>query len=245
MSRRDNQHVRCGRCRMHASLCLCPVIPRVETRTRLLLVMHRYEERKPTNTGRLAALCLSGSTIVVRGHAGKPSAPLPVAPDTQPVLLFPAEDAGPIAPFAVSERPVTLIVPDGTWRQASKVRARVPGLRDVPCVTLPRGRPSTYALRVDAHETGLGTMEAIARAFGILEGDRGGEVQRQLEWVFRVMVERTLWARGALGAGAVTGGIPAGVRRGDPGGLRGARSIADDLNRTCAPVCERRDRRAP
>jgi hypothetical protein len=36
--------------------------------------------------------------------------------------------------------------------------------------------------------------------------------------VFRVMVERTLWLRGALGDGEVTGGIPAAARANDPRG---------------------------
>jgi DTW domain-containing protein YfiP len=201
---------------MHESLCICALIPRIETRTRLLLVMHRYEDRKSTNTGRLATLCLPGSETIVRGHEQQPSEPLALPPGTQPVLLFPAEDAGPIEPFARSEKPVTLIVPDGTWRQASKARKRVPGLRDVPCVTLPPGKPSHYHLRVDAHEHGLATIEAIARALGILEGERGPQVQRQLEDVLRAMVERTLWARGALDRAAVAVGIPEGVMRHDP-----------------------------
>jgi len=216
MSRRDNAHVRCPRCRLHESLCLCGLVPRIETRTRLVLVIHRYEDRKTTNTGRLATLCLPNSEIVVRGNENEASGPLPVPEGSQPVLLFPAEDAGPIAPFSTSAKPVTLIVPDGTWRQASKARKRVPGLRDVPCVTLPTGRASHYQLRVDAHEHGLATMEAIARALGLLEGDRGPRVQRELEQIFRTMVERTLWSRGALDRGAVTGGIPEGARRDEP-----------------------------
>jgi DTW domain-containing protein YfiP len=201
---------------MHDSLCLCALLPSLATRTHVLLVIHRYEDRKPTNTGRLATLCLPSSAVVVRGHEAQPSERLPVPAGTQPVLLFPAEDAVPLAPFAECGRPVTLIVPDGTWRQASKARKRIPGLRDVPCATLPRGAPSRYQLRVDAHDTGLGTMEAIARALGILEGEAGSDVQRQLEWVFRAMVERTLWARGALDRGAVTGGIPKGAMRHEP-----------------------------
>lgn len=216
MSRRDNAHLRCPRCRMHGSLCLCPLIPRIETRTRLVLVIHRYEDRKPTNTGRLATECLVNSEVLVRGHEDRPSAPLALSPDTQPVFLFPREDAIPLAQFAASARPVTLIVPDGTWRQASKVRSRVPGLRDVPCVSIPPGERSTYRLRVDAHETGLATIEAIARAFGILEGEQGETVQRALEWVFHAMVERTLWARGAMEGTDVTGGIPEGAKRHDP-----------------------------
>jgi DTW domain-containing protein YfiP len=81
---------------------------------------------------------------------------------------------------------------------------------------LPRGAPSAYRLRVDAHEAGLATIEAIARAFGILEGERGGEVQRALEEIFRAMVERTLWARGSAATVDVTGGIPEGAQRHDP-----------------------------
>jgi DTW domain-containing protein len=216
VSRRDNAHVRCRHCRMHESLCICEMIPRIETRTRLVLVIHRFEDRKPTNTGRLATLCLPDSETIVRGHEDRPTAPIPIAPETQPLLLFPAEDAAPIEPFARCGRPVTLIVPDGTWRQASKVRSRVPGLRDVPCVTLPRGAPSHYRLRFDPHAQGLATIEAIARAFAILECERGAEVQQRLEWVFRAMVERTLWARGAVEKQDVTGGIPAGAMRHDP-----------------------------
>jgi DTW domain-containing protein YfiP len=200
---------------MHGSLCICALIPRVETRTRLVLVIHRYEDRKPTNTGRLATECLVNSEVVIRGHESQPSTPLAHATESQPVFLFPHEGAIPIERFAASARPVTLIVPDGSWRQASKVRNRVPGMRDVPCVTLPRGA-ATYRLRVDAHEEGLATIEAIARALRILEGERGAAVHDALESVFRTMVERTLWARGAGNAADVTGGIPEGAQRHDP-----------------------------
>jgi DTW domain-containing protein YfiP len=201
---------------MLGALCICSLFPRLETRTRLVLVIHRYEDRKPTNTGRLATESLVNSEVVVRGHEAQPSGPIPLPSGAQPLLLFPSEDAVPIERFATSGAPVTLFVPDGTWRQASKVRKRVPGLRDIPCVSLPRGAPSTYRLRVDAHEEGLGTIEAIARAFGVLEGARGPAVREALERVFHVMVERTLWSRGTLEKEEVTGGIPEGAERHDP-----------------------------
>ncbi len=203
---------------MHGSLCLCALIPRIETRTRLVLVIHRYEDRKPTNTGRLAAECLRNSEVVVRGHETQPSGPLTFPVGAQHVLLFPHPDAVPIERFATSPRAVTLVVPDGTWRQASKVRNRVPGLRDIPCVSLPRGALSNYRLRVDAHEEGLATIEAIGRGLRVLEGEHGEAVQGALDWIFRAMVERTLWARGAVAETAVTGGIPEGVMRHDPRG---------------------------
>ena len=209
MSRRDNAALRCGRCRMHGSLCVCGLIPRLETRTRLVLVIHRFEDRKPTNTGRLAAECLVGSRVLVRGHEARPEDSLDLAATARPVLLFPHEGARDLRELAGSRDPVTLIVPDGTWRQASKVRQRVRGLESVPCVTLPAGARSRYRLRFESHDDGLATIEAIARAFGILEG---AHVEDALLAVFGAMVERTLWARGAIDARDVALGNPA--RRG-------------------------------
>jgi DTW domain-containing protein YfiP len=173
--------------------------------------MHRAEKRKSTNTGALAARCIAGSEIMVRGIEDHPSA-FAADPKTQPVLLFPHEDAVPLDELART-KPITLVVPDGTWRQASKVRARVPGLRDVPCARLPLESESIYRLRAESHTDRLSTIEAIARAMGILEGM---QVREALERVFRAMVERTLWSKGALGDHDVTGGIPRGVMRHDP-----------------------------
>lgn len=202
---------------MHQSLCVCSLIPRLETRTRVVLVIHRAEDRKPTNTGRLATQCLVNSEVVVRGHRDSKAEPLPIPEGTTPVLLYPAEDAVPLVELApaLNAKPITLIVPDGNWRQAFKVRNRVPGLRDVACVTLPASdtKPSTYRLRAEAHAHGLATIEAIARALGVLEGP---EIEAALELPFRAMVERTLWARGHLETEQVTGGIPEGVFRHDP-----------------------------
>ena len=213
MTRRDNVRVRCKRCQMHDSLCVCALIPRVDTRTRVVLVIHRFEHRKPTNTGRLAIECLPNSEVLVRGRKTRPSDPFVPVPGAQPVLLFPHEDAVPLSRFAESPRPVTLVVPDGTWRQASKVRRRLPGIEDVPCVTLPLGEPSTYRLRTEAHAHGLATIEAIARALEILEGPHAREA---LERVFRAMVDRTLWARGMIETADVAGGVPEGAERHDP-----------------------------
>ena len=129
------------------------------------------------------------------------------------MLLFPHEDAIPLAELAraaPSDAPVTLVVPDGTWRQAAKVRARVPGLAALPCASLPPGEPSRYRLRHEPVAGGLATFEAIARALELLEG---GGVRAVLDPVLRAMVERTLWARGQLRTAEVTDGVPAGAVR--------------------------------
>jgi len=198
---------------MHNSLCVCDRVPRLDTRTSLVLVIHHTEARKPTNTGQLAASCLVGSRILVRGRPSHEEEPLPVAPGSRVLLLYPADDAIPLDELAPElDGRVTLVVPDGNWRQASKVRRRVPGLEAATCVTLPP-EPSAYRLRAEAHAHGLATLEAIARAYGILEGPA---VRDAIEWPFRAMVERTLWSRGVLRDDEVTTGLPPGAIRHDP-----------------------------
>ncbi len=219
MRDRETEGLRCGRCRLHRALCVCALLPRLETRTRVVFILHRLEERKSTNTGRLAALCLPNSEVVVRGDEASPGGPFAPAPGTRPLLLFPHPGAAPVARAAGDDRPVTLVVPDGTWRQASKVRRRVPGLLGLPCVTPPPGPPSCYRLRSEARAGDLSTLEAVARALGELEG---GAVRAELERVFLIAVERALWARGRLDARHVAGGIPDAARRWGARGESGA-----------------------
>ena len=192
---------------------MCALIPRLETRTRLVLYIHRFEERKPTNTGLLAASCLTRSEVRFRGGPNDAATPFTCDDGSEPLVLFPYEGATPLDRFRANGAPVTLVVPDGNWRQASKMYKRVPGLAGLRCVSLPNGPCSDYRLRSEAHEAGLSTLEAIARAIGIVESV---EVQRALERVLLAMVERTLWARGGVPRSAVTTGIPEGVRRHDP-----------------------------
>ncbi len=194
---------RCAGCRMHRELCVCALIQPIDTRTRVVVLLHQLEEKKPTNTGRLATRCLRNSVLVTRGRAGVAGAPDWLATASNPVVLFPHDDARPLGDWC--GQPITLLVPDGTWRQAGKTRKRVPGLRDLPSATLPVGAPSAYRLRQDPRPGHLCTLEAIARALGILEG---GDVQQRLEDMLRIVVERTLWSGGRLTADAVTGGVP-------------------------------------
>ncbi len=211
MSRRDNAAARCEGCRLHRALCLCSLVPKLVTSSRLLLLVHKDEARKPTNTGLLAARCLIGSDVVVVDAAqGPPVLPALVGPAA---LLFPARDARELV---AGDASLTLVVPDGTWRQARKMRTRLPGLVGLPCVTLPSAASSSSRqLRTERREGGLSTLEAIARAFGVLEGPA---VEQALLAVGRVMVDRTLWMRGALRDDDVVGGIPEAARRHDPRG---------------------------
>jgi DTW domain-containing protein YfiP len=215
---------RCEVCCLHHAVCVCGDLPRLAVTTRLVVIMHHNEQNRRTNTSRLAMACLPGSTIAVRRKPDR-EGPAPLVDDDgqelladldRPAVLFPAVDALPLDVIAAdpARRPRTLLVPDGTWREAIRMRRRIPGLRALPVVSLPSGRPTRYRpLRRTLGEDRLSTFEAVARAFGILEGD---EIRATLERVFRVVVDRHLWIQGRLPAHQVTGGIPEGATRDDP-----------------------------
>jgi len=181
---------------MPLKVCVCDAIPRLETRTRVLLIMHRAETFKSTSTGNLAVQALPNSELVIHGDE---AAPLDLSrldgEASRLLLLFPGEDATILSRELVREdpRPVTLIVPDGSWRQARKFGRRIPGLDRLEQVCLPPGPGSRYQLRAENPGRGLSTLEAIARALGILESP---DVQHGLDALLDLMVAHTLRARG-------------------------------------------------
>jgi DTW domain-containing protein YfiP len=185
--------------------------------TKLLLVVHRYELRKPTNTGHLAVACLQDTRVCLRGRQAVPDDAVTWDPQTTPLFLFPCPDAKSLDEWKATQgdspRSVTLIVPDGTWRQAKRVRQRVEGLAEIQAVRLPSSTSSDYRLRQAYGQNRLATMEAIAHALGILEGPAIG---MHLLRVFRTIVDRTLWSNGRLAKEQVTGGIPSGARQDGP-----------------------------
>jgi DTW domain-containing protein YfiP len=196
---------------MHRSLCICGLLPRIATRTRVVLVLHQLELNKPTNTGVVAARCLENSAMVYRGRAPDQAGSAPPGPivtdGAQGVVLFPHPEATPLADWR--GRDVVLVVPDGTWSQAASTRRRLPELAALPCVSLPPPAHDVDRLRAPPRPGRMATLEAVAVALGILEGPA---VEEALMRVYRTMTDRTLWTNGRIKTEDVTGGIPGGVQ---------------------------------
>jgi DTW domain-containing protein YfiP len=170
--------------------------------------MHWREEHRATNTADLACLALPNSEVHIRGRRNEPLQMESLVPEgTSAAFLFPSEDAIELNEESAKRfrKPLTLIVPDGSWRQAKKVALRENALKNVPRVKLPAGPKSQYRLRQSPHEENLSTFEAIARALGILES---AKIQTELERLFLIMVERRLWSTGKLTSDQCTTGIP-------------------------------------
>lgn len=170
-----------------------------------MLVPHAVEWRQSSNTGRIAALALEGAEVAVWGRRDAPLAAESLAGDAseRTVLLFPTDGAPPLAPL--DARPVRLLVPDGTWRQARRIARKLAALPGVERARVDASAPRS--LRKAPSGDRLGTGEAIAAALEALgEAEAGAHVRDRV----RRMVDRWLYARGRLDGSSVHGGLPAG-----------------------------------
>jgi DTW domain-containing protein len=168
----------------------------LELETRVVLIMHYKELAKTTATGPLALAALVNSELHVHGRRDEPVELEPMHDEQRRVLvLFPQAGARPLSEAFRNDdpRPVTLVVPDGSWRQASRISRRIGAVARAQPVTLPPGPTTRWGVRRETHPEGLATFEAIARALGYLES---AEVQRVLESSFERMVTATYQNRG-------------------------------------------------
>jgi DTW domain-containing protein len=153
--------IQCPRCLRPQTHCLCPLIPSLDSRTRVLLLQHPSEVNHALNTARLAALGLKNAELIVGELLNQPG--------YQARLLFPADDAQPLQAYTLNDEPMLLVVPDGTWRKARKMLHLNPLLAALPRVTLAQGAVSRYRLRKAPGPGALSTVEAIVQALQILE----------------------------------------------------------------------------
>lgn len=118
-------------------------------------------------------------------------------------LFYPTVDAVELDHELVAQdpTPIQLIVPDGSWRQAGKVHYRHHELKDVLRVKISTPNLAKFHLRAQHKPEGMATLQAIAHALGVIEGDL---VKARLMKVYDAKLERTLLGRG-LWKGSGTG----------------------------------------
>lgn len=161
----------CPRCLRPLANCLCPLITQLPSRTRVLILQHPLEARHALNTARLAALGLANSELRCAEHFDDLESVLN-DPQWHSCLLFPGQLSQAVGEFAAAhaDRPVQLVVPDGTWRKVRKLLYLNPQLRALPQVTLASLTPSRYRLRKAPMAGALSTLEAVVQALNELEG---------------------------------------------------------------------------
>lgn len=171
--------MQCPRCLLRQELCLCAEIPRLETRTEVVIVRHVAERWRSSNTGRLAAFAIAGASLIDHGERGV-EAVLAPAPNTW--LVYPEGPPAP-APAGVAR----LVFLDATWHQARRMRQRLPWIRGMPIWSLPIASVPAARLRESPGAGHVSTIEAIAHALRLVEDPAAADA---LERLFAVHVAR-------------------------------------------------------
>jgi DTW domain-containing protein len=173
----------CPRCLLHTSLCICADLPRIETRTEIVIVRHVAERWRSSNSGRIAALALPGAVLVDHGDRAPLSAETVRAPGAW--LVWPE---GPPRPVAPDPPPARLVFLDATWPQARRMRQRLAAVRGLPILSLAGDDAPAARLRAAPGGGRVSTIEAIARALRLVEGESPAAA---LERVFAILVARS------------------------------------------------------
>ena len=194
--------VRCTGCSLPPRWCTCDMLPPVETRLTVQVLIHRLEQCRPSSTGKLVGRAVAGATCHVyqRGNRFYPATGYPAdahEPGRELWVLHPSGD--PLPERATEEAselqpsPAVLLL-DGSWRQAGEMLATVHGRgRCVRLSAAATSEPSRYWLRDQAKPEQLCTAEAL---MGVLEARGEPEAARRLRLHFELHVYATLLVRG-------------------------------------------------
>jgi DTW domain-containing protein len=164
---------------------MCPVELPMETRSRIVLLMHPKEyRRQKTGTGRLACLNLA-STEIIPGIAFDQDPrfrALAEDPGNYPVLLYPSPGAinlsssdfacGPAGERFAAElggRRLVVFLIDSTWRCSHAVLRESPGLLTLPRLEFQPRELSRWVIKRQPHDYCLSTIEAIHELLIALE----------------------------------------------------------------------------
>jgi DTW domain-containing protein len=189
-------------CGLSETLCACALVPTLRLETPLVIVQAMRERFKPTNTGRLLARMAVGTPIVFFGQREPPfDDAWSLAPDVEYRVLFPRDDAevlgrdeqGRVTPAPTPGKRLGFVLLDGTWHQCSRMSRRVPVVKDLPCIALPPGPESIWAVRTQHDSRGLSTFEAGLRLLELVEGE---ETVRPMREAFEHINARLAFMKG-------------------------------------------------
>ncbi len=171
-SARGKSVIRCEHCQLAVYACICAWQPQLQARSEFVLLLHRIEIFKPTNTGRLIADVFPAQTHAFCWSRTEPEqALLDLLHDEnrQCFIVFPADTpeakakSRPVfTEIPNNEKIKTFILLDATWKQSGRMFHLSRWLEHVPCVSLPEGVLRGYAVRKSHQDDYFSTAEAAA-----------------------------------------------------------------------------------
>ncbi|MGH1485754.1 MAG: tRNA-uridine aminocarboxypropyltransferase [Cellvibrionaceae bacterium] len=179
---RGSQVSRCHHCHMALTACFCAWKVKLSSTLNFIILLHPKELYKPTNTGRLICdLFPHSSTAFTWSRTNTDDALIKQLNDDsrQLLLLFPENDNDKqkmdieqehaTESEEIKHKPLTLIVLDGTWKQAARMAKLTPYLQGIPRLNIASGPNvdtdnSINYVRKPLSDAQLSTAQAVAEA---------------------------------------------------------------------------------
>jgi DTW domain-containing protein YfiP len=138
----------------------------LESACEFVVVLHRNEIFKPTNSGRLIADLLPRNTYMFIWDRTRPDARLLELlqdPARDCFIVFPGDGTSErkvVTELEPSSKRKTFILLDGTWKQSGRMFHLSRWFDALPCLSLPNELPRGYAVRKSHQEYYVSTLEA-------------------------------------------------------------------------------------
>lgn len=162
---------RCDRCQIHPDHCICDLSPNIESEVDFVLIFHRDEIFKPSNSGRLIADAFPMNTFAFCWDRKSPDEELISLikdPGRDCYIVFPADETYSReilqAPVEAPGKKLTLIMLDATWRQGRRMFNFSQWLAKLPVLRISPSEKADYASRKAHQEDYLSTAESAALA---------------------------------------------------------------------------------
>ncbi len=174
------RHV-CEQCLKAKAACICDWISPVNNQTRIVILQHPDETKKPLGTAKIATLCLDNVELWVGVDFSNVPYFNELVTDFKhcAAVLYPAELATDLNDWTCNDSLInnlnndncskTLIVLDGTWRNTREIMLSNKPLQDLLKVKLKPSKHSDYRIRKAPMVESLSTVEAISLSLSILE----------------------------------------------------------------------------
>lgn len=195
------RHV-CYTCRQAGFGCFCEFVVPFDSGIHFVILIHPIEVKRRIATGRMAHLCLKGSTLIEGTEFSQNRKVREIVLDKRNhcVVLYPGRrsvnlsllsDEGRASLVPAGKKLVVFVI-DGTWNTAGRM-IRSDCLRELPTISFEPGLKSRFRVRKQPAPECLSTIEAIHHTLDLLQGraDNSPDVREHdnLLTVFDQMVE--------------------------------------------------------
>lgn len=156
----------CSKCGVPIINCICNIVPKIETKAKILILSTEREFSRPSNTARLLKLVNAESTeLILWERTNTPEKLIEYinSEEYETYILFPAENddlSERKFKHESSKKIPAFIILDGTWKEAGKMLRKSDYLKKLSRISLNPIHKSEYTLRKGASEGELCTIEA-------------------------------------------------------------------------------------